>query len=339
MFALGVPLLGLVLATAVHAAPPGPSESSETAVQSASPGYYRLTLGDFTVTALYDGHTRIPQKILHGLGAADIEASLARAFLPAAAPLNTSVNAYLVEMDKNLVLVDAGAANCFGPTLGKLRHNIRAAGHRPEAVTTILITHMHGDHVCGLADEQGKMAFPNATVWAAKDEAAHWLGQDNAGGGSGATEVARAALAPYISAKKFKTFVPPEPILPGLLTVATPGHTPGHTGYLFTSRAQRLYIWGDIVHSQAIQFARPEVSLDFDHDPRQAVATRKETLADTAGKRLLVAGAHLPFPGIGHIRAEADGKYQWVPLEFSQQLPPPGLPGRQGQAAPLKPGP
>ncbi|MDR2031082.1 MAG: diguanylate cyclase [Azoarcus sp.] len=137
---------------------------------------------------------------------------------------------------------------------------------------------MHGDQVCGLVDEHGKMAFPNATVWAAKDEAAHWLGRSSAGGASGAIKIARAALAPYISAKQFKTFVPMDAILPGLRTVATPGHT----GYLFTSREQRLYIWGDIAHSQAIQFARPEVSLDFDHDPRQAVATRKEALADAA---------------------------------------------------------
>jgi glyoxylase-like metal-dependent hydrolase (beta-lactamase superfamily II) len=327
---LGATLLSLVLVPLAEAAtrhPAKPAKPATAAPAAATPGYFHLPLGNFTVTALYDGYTQIPQGILHGLSEAEITTLLTRASLPTRytdnlmhdgdprVPLHTSVNAFLVAMGKNLVLVDTGAAQCFGPTLGKLRDNLRAAGYKPEAITSILLTHLHGDHVCGITDSAGKTVFPNATVWVAKNEADHWLKQ-NASGNPGAIKLARTALMPYIAAKRFKTFTPGETIIPGLTSIATPGHTPGHTGYLITSLDQRLYIWGDIVHSQAIQLARPEVSLDFDSDQQQAIATRKDVLADTAQKDLLVAGAHLPFPGIGHIRSETDGSYQWIPLKL-----------------------
>jgi glyoxylase-like metal-dependent hydrolase (beta-lactamase superfamily II) len=104
--------------------------------------------------------------------------------------------------------------------------------------------------------------------------------------------------------------------MPGVKSVAEPGHTPGHAGYLFSSEGQQLLVWGDVVHSHPVQFMHPEVSIEFDVDSKQAIATRKKLFADTAKQKLWVAGAHLPFPGIGHVRAEKTG-YAWVPVEYS----------------------
>jgi len=69
------------------------------------------------------------------------------------------------------------------------------------------------------------------------------------------------------------------------------------------------------VHSHAVQFAHPEVSIEFDTDPQQAIATRKALLQQAAQQGWMIAGAHLPFPGLGHIRHDAQG-YAWVPTEF-----------------------
>ena len=290
------------------------------------PGYYRMALGDFEVTALYDGYVMLDPKILNGASAKDIQSLLARMFAASTKGMQTAVNAYLINTGKNLVLIDAGAAKCFGPTMGVIGDNLRAAGYSAEQVDTVLLTHLHGDHACGIATADGKAAFPNATVYVTKDEAAFWLNKDTAAKAPKEFQpffkIAEDAVAPYKTAGKLKEFTAGETILPGIVSVPSAGHTPGHAGYLVASDEEQLLVWGDIVHSYAVQFARPSVAIDFDVDRKQAIATRKKLFAEAAKKKLWVAGAHLPFPGLGHVRAEAQG-YAWVPVEYAP------LPGRK----------
>ena len=128
------------------------------------PGYYHMQLGDFQVTALYDGTATLPVELLHGINASDIHALLEGMFVPINKDgVQTAVNGYLINTGNELILVDAGAAACFGPTLGGITNSLQAAGYKPEQVSKILLTHLHADHACGIT-ANGKMAFPNATV-------------------------------------------------------------------------------------------------------------------------------------------------------------------------------
>jgi glyoxylase-like metal-dependent hydrolase (beta-lactamase superfamily II) len=127
--------------------------------------------------------------------------------------------------------------------------------------------------------------------------------------------MARDAVSPYQAQGRFKTFVPGQALWPGLEVVDTHGHTPGHSSYLFRSGAQELLVWGDIVHSHAVQFAHPDVAIEFDTDPRQAIVSRRAVFDKMAASGGWVAAAHLPFPGLGHLRKEAQG-YAWVPVEY-----------------------
>ncbi|WP_232785361.1 MULTISPECIES: MBL fold metallo-hydrolase [unclassified Serratia (in: enterobacteria)] len=205
------------------------------------------------------------------------------------------------------------------PTLGAIKSNLRAAGYQPEQVDTILLTHLHPDHACGVSD-QGKAAFPNATVYASKADGDYWLSKEVAlkapKDAQPMFKMVQDAVAPYAEQGKLKLYSPGEQLLPGLEVIATPGHTPGHTSYLFSSGGQKLLLWGDIVHSHSLQFAEPEVAVDFDTDSKQAIATRQKVFADAAKNKLWVGGAHLPFPGLGHVRVEGKG-YAWVPVEYA----------------------
>lgn len=284
------------------------------------PGYYRLALGQFEVTALYDGSIALDEKLLKGVAKRDLQRLLAREFLQGPA-VQTAVNAYLVNTGQRLILVDAGAAKLFGPTLGNIVDNLKAAGYRPEQVDTVLLTHLHGDHVNGLVTPDGQRVFINAEVWSAKADNDFWLSETIAAQApqeaQGFFKMSRDAAAPYLAAGRWKTFDGERELAPGVSSVDTHGHTPGHASYLFSSGEQRLLVLGDIVHNHAVQFARPEVSLEFDVDQKQAIATRKRIFAQVARERLMVAGMHLPFPGIGHVRKEAKGGYAWVPAEFT----------------------
>lgn len=283
------------------------------------PGFFRMALGEFEVTALYDGYVDLDPKLLKGASAEDIQRLLARMFVEADKGVQTAVNAYLVNTGSQLLLVDAGAAQCFGPTLGAIQANIAAAGYQAAQVDHVLLTHLHPDHACGLLDGAGGMAFPNASVHVPKAEADYWLSAELAAKApedrQGMFRMAQAALAPYVAAGRLQPHGEEGPGIAGVSAAPSPGHTPGHSGYLFASGTSRLLAWGDIVHSHAVQFARPDVAIEFDVDSTRAVATRQRVLADAALDRLWVAGAHLPFPGIGHVRTEGEG-YAWVPVEY-----------------------
>lgn len=287
--------------------------------QTQAPGFYRMALGEFEVTALYDGWIGLSPGLLKGASEADVQALLARMFQATTEGVQTAVNGYLIHTGANLVLIDAGAAACFGPTLGNIQDNILAAGYAPEDIDTVLLTHLHPDHSCGLVNKDGSAAFPNARVRVSKAEAGFWLNKEVAAKMPEDSQpffrMARESVAPYTASGRFETYDIGDALLPGLEVVSSPGHTPGHVSYLFASGDQSLIVWGDIVHSHAVQFPQPEVSIEFDIDAPQAIATRKQLLADAALDKLWVAGAHLPFPGIGHVRAETSG-YAWVPVEF-----------------------
>lgn len=293
--------------------------AAPTAVTSQVPGYYRQGLGEFSVTAIYDGYLDLDTKLLKGIKADKLQSLLARMFLENNKGVQTAVNAYLVHTGEKLVLVDTGSAQCFGPTMGHAIDNIRASGYEPEAIDAVLITHLHPDHICGLLDKDGKIAFPKATVWAAQEDADFWLSEAVANaapeGNRPFFKMARDAVAPYQAAGSFKSFKAGEQLMTGVSVVPTHGHTPGHTAYLFSSKAKQLLVWGDIVHNHAAQFARPDVSVEFDTDQKRAIATRQSLYQQASKKGWMIGGAHLPFPGLGHVRKEISG-YAWVPVEY-----------------------
>jgi glyoxylase-like metal-dependent hydrolase (beta-lactamase superfamily II) len=293
-------------------------EAAAPQQKTQAPGYYRMMLGDTEITTLSDGTFPMEaDKLLTDITPKQLDAALARSYLKE--PIETSVDAFLVNTGSKLVLVDTGAGVLFGPTVGKLLANLRASGYRPEQIDEIYITHMHGDHIGGLLLD-GKIAFPNAVVRASQQEADFWLSKSNMDAApkdrKDGFEAAMNMLNPYISAGKFKPFNGDTELVPGVRAVAAPGHTPGHTFYVVESKGQKLVLWGDLLHVAAVQFPNPGVTIRFDTDSAMAAAQRKKAFADAAAHGDWVAAAHLPFPGIGHLRAAGSG-YVFVPINYS----------------------
>ncbi len=289
-------------------------------LQTQVPGYYRTQLGKFEITALYDGMIELDTKLLKNTSAAELQVLLARMFV-GNPKMQTAVNAYLINTGSHLVLVDAGAAKLFGPSLGYVLQNMKASGYEPAQVDTVIITHLHADHVGGLNDADGKPLFPKAKILVAREDSDFWLSQKVADGAPKEVQpffkMARDSAAPYLASGQWNTFTQGSVLVPGIRAVQAHGHTPGHTAFAVESEGRRLLIWGDLVHAHAVQFARPGVSIEFDIDQKQAIATRRAIMKDVASSKSLVAGMHLPFPGIGHVRADGKGRYSWVPIEFA----------------------
>lgn len=287
--------------------------------QSQVPGYYRMNLGDFEVTALYDGYIDLDQTLLRGIDADNLQSLLNKMFISGDGGIQTAVNAYLINTGNELVLVDVGAAQCFGPTLGNISANLKASGYEPEQVSMVLLTHLHPDHACGLRNSDGSATYPNATVHVPRAEAAHWLDKELAATMPESVQpffaMAQAAVEPYVERNRLKRYGRNTELMPGVRTVPANGHTPGHSAYMFQSEGQDLMVWGDIVHSHTVQFARPDVTIEFDVDSDAALNTRKRLFNEAVKNRFWVAGAHLPFPGLGHVRREG-AAFSWVPVEY-----------------------
>jgi len=296
----------------------GAASAGAPPVNTQAPGFYRMTLGDFEVTAVSDGTVNLqPTQLLTNTTKKKVQTALGRAFL--AEPVETSVNGYLVNTGSKLVLIDAGAGSLFGPTLGKFVANLKAAGYQPEQVDEIYITHMHADHVGGLVAD-GKTVFPNAVVRADQHDADYWLSQKNLDAApedaKGFFKGAMASINPYAAASRFRPFNGDTELVPGVKAIANYGHTKGHTVYLVESKGQKLLLWGDLMHVAAVQFADPSVTIAFDTDAKAALAQRRKVFADAAKQGYWVAGAHLAFPGIGHLRRDGAG-YTFVPANYS----------------------
>lgn len=303
---------GALLASPTLAAPP---EQRQDQVA----GWFRMQVDQHEVTALYDGFVDIDTALLSGLDQQEVRQRLDHLFIDSENGVQTAVNAFLVHTGDHLVLVDAGSAACVGPTMGHVPENLRASGYTPEDVDTLLMTHLHPDHVCGITDSDGHAIYPNAELRVSQADADYWLSEEQAAAApeemQGFFTMAREAVAPYQESGRVTTFQSGDQLLEGLTVVDSVGHTPGHVSFLFQGDNDEILVWGDVVHSYGVQFANPNVAIEFDSDPQQAIASRQAILANAAETGHWVAGAHMPFPGIGHVLSDGEG-YRWLPVEY-----------------------
>src|ERR1700726_34848 len=257
------------------------------------PGFYRVRVGDLEVTALYDGTGAFDPHWLNGTKTT--MDGIVKALQEAPHMLDVVDSGFLVNTGKHLILVDAGAGTWWGGgALGRLAGNLHSAGYASEEVDIVLVTHLHSDHVGGLTTEDGKRVFPNADVYVAKIESDFWLSPEIAAQAPKDAQPffqsGQAIAAPYIKAGKWHTFSGSEQIVDGMQLVPLPGHTPGHTGYEFSSKGQKILFWGDIIHALHVQLQHPEVTAIFDIDQSAAAATRNTNHAQADRRVPHVAG-------------------------------------------------
>lgn len=276
---------------------------------------FRFEHGGRRIAALCDASFSIDKGLFVG---ADPEAI--NACLPDGAPPTSNNNVYLVETKDAIILIDAGAGALFD---GRAADALEKSGIASERVDHILLTHLHLDHVGGLLRE-GAPLFPRAEVCLAAAERDFWfdaaatdemakrfaplLGGDFV---ATHTKVARETLAAYDG--RIRVFSGEGEIIPGVRPVPLHGHTPGHTGFLFGSGKDAFLFWGDVVHVAAVQLSLPDAGLAFDWNAEAAMASRKKVFAEAADGNWLIAGMHLPFPGVGRVRQE-NGVYRFVPF-------------------------
>jgi glyoxylase-like metal-dependent hydrolase (beta-lactamase superfamily II) len=316
-----------------------PHAQAQTALHKSQPGVHRMMLGQVEVIALSDGTVPLDTGVLQSTSPSEIERLLNKSFVKS--PLHASVNAFLLRgVGDRLILVDAGTAELYGPSLNKLPAALASIGVKPEAITDILVTHIHTDHTGGLMQGRTR-AFPNAKVHVEQKEVDFWMSAATRAAAPERLKVyfaqAELKFKPYVESRQVVPFRGATDLFPGMVpggslkSQPSAGHTPGHSFYVLESAGQKMVFIGDIVHVPEVQFAKPIVTIAFDVDPDAARETRRQAFADAARHGYLVAAPHIGFPGVGHIAQGAPkggtvadddklyrdiGEYRFYPIPY-----------------------
>lgn len=296
-----------------------PARAAAPIAKTQAPSVYRYTLGEYQLTAVYDGVWYVPidDKFIRNASADEVNAALATAYLkPNVLPI--SFTALLVNTGPKLVLIDTGTAGQIADTAGGLLDNLAAAGVRPDQVDTILISHFHPDHIDGIKTKDGDKVFPKAEIFVPEPEWTFWMDDAQQARASGAV------LGYFRNARRIfrdiagevQRFTPGKEVAPGIVSIAAFGHTPGHCAFAVHSGGQSLLAMSDTVRNPYLFARHPDWQPLFDMDGPMAVKARRRMLDQAAADRMLVEAYHFPFPACGHIARTAGG-YELVPVEWA----------------------
>lgn len=315
----GLSLLGLNLGANRANAAPEAAGAGTTPAFSPDPDIYSFQFGGSKAFVILDGilpFANIQPLFAPEATKAQIDELVRRDFI-STSNLALCVNVLVLRSESGVVLFDAGAGRTFGPTAGRLLSGLARIGVKQEEVKTIYVTHAHSDHIGGLVDNADAPLFPFAKVVLTKNEVSFWTSDSPDVSGMRLTPDETAGLTRTI--KKILGRLQPKLELrePGELSVevemiAAPGHTPGHAVFRLTQGGESMLVIGDTLHISWLEFAHPEWTMAYDAKPEQAVATRRKLFQKLADNREAVFGYHLPFPGLGHVRAMG-GAFEWVP--------------------------
>jgi glyoxylase-like metal-dependent hydrolase (beta-lactamase superfamily II) len=291
------------------------------------PSIYRFKLGNFEITNLLDSKA-VREKLHPTFGpdqpAADAHELARRNFIDADRFVHPFIPT-LVNTGRELILFDTGNGS-LRRDYEQLRSRVSdgepvarlaEAGCAPADIDIVVITHGHPDHIGGLADG-GRPVFPNARYVFGAAEFDFWKRGENVREARKFNRELFVKLALPLAERA--SFVEPgHAIAPGIHAIDAAGHSPGMLAYHVESEGKRLLIWADTCVHYVMAIQRPTWHLDVDDDKEKAVATRERILSMAATDRLVVAGFHMPFPGLGFVEKSADG-YRWVPVGYQLNL-------------------
>ncbi|MCK1369304.1 MBL fold metallo-hydrolase [Bradyrhizobium sp. 62] len=283
------------------------------------PSRYALKIGEIDVLVVSDGVLPLPTTMLaHNADPAVRATWLHDMFLPQDA-FDWALNAVMVRSGGKTILIDAGLGsdpNLNLPRAGQLIRRLAAAGIDLSAVTDLVLTHLHMDHIGGLLVDGVKQQLrKDLRIHVAAAEVKFWEAPDfsRTAMPEGFPDALRSTAKRFLKeyGPQLRLFDDEQEIAPGVVARRTGGHTPGHSVVRMAAGDDALTFAGDAVF--AVGFEQPDWHNGFEHDPEEAARVRVRLLRQLAETGEMLVATHLPFPSVGRVAADGDA-FRWVPV-------------------------
>jgi glyoxylase-like metal-dependent hydrolase (beta-lactamase superfamily II) len=321
-------LAGGVAATALGTlGRPTPAGAAAPQIGKQSPGWYRYKVGSFEITAVTDGQRTfpLPDTFVTNVKKDQVNEALAAAYMEKD-KMTIPYTPVVINTGAKLVVMDTGTGEAnferSKGTGGQFHSNLKASGIDRNSVDLVVISHFHGDHINGLLTADDKPAFPNAEILV---PAAEWKYFMDDGEMSRQTtprmkEVFAGARKVFDALqRKVTPYEPGKEVAPGILAVATNGHTPGHTSFVVSSGNSKVYVQADVTNHPALFVRNPGWHAFFDQDPKMAEETRRKVYDMLVVEKMLVQGFHYPFPSLAYIEKTSNG-YREIPVPWNPTI-------------------
>lgn len=283
-----------------------------------STGIFTYKVGDYEIVQLRDGARTfpIPDTFVVNLSKDKAIEAAAAAYIPDG-QVTIPFSPMIINTGSKLIAIDTGNglgafANSKG-VVGQARGNMEAVGIDPNQIDVVLISHFHGDHIGGLKNADGSPAFPNAEIKVPAVEAAFWADDGNQSKANGFNKAQFPNVKKMMEGLKVTPYEADKEVAPGITSMFTPGHTPGHMSFVVASGSSRILVQSDVTNIPSFFLRNPDWHVMFDNDPTTAVATRHRVYDMAATEKMLVTGYHFPFPCVGHVEKDGSG-YRLVPV-------------------------
>ena len=305
------------------------ANAAAPAAAAQAPGFYRYKVGAIECTSINDGARTfpLPDKWVTNVSKDEAIAAAEAAYMPKGM-VTVPFNPQLINTGGKLALLDCGnGVSAFEPTkgqAGRLLQNLAAARIDPKNIDMVIMSHLHPDHTNGIRAADGSMAFPNAEIMVPAKDWEFWMSEDNA-----AKAQSNEMMKNYFAnVKKIYTGIEnkvtkydwDKEIAPGITSIGTPGHTPGHTSFAVASGGAKVLISADVTNIPEFFLRNPDWHVAYDTDPDLAQRTRHKFYDMAAAEKATVVGFHFPFPAIGHVEKAGDKNYRLIPVAFNPVL-------------------
>ena len=305
-----------------------PASAAMPAAGNQNPGWYRYKVGSHEITVVTDGVNRFkfPDGFVTNKTRAEVNEGLAAAFLlPAPDMIAIPYTPIVINTGSKLVVMDTGTGEAnlerSKGAAGQFQANLKAAGIDRNQVDTVIISHFHGDHINGLLTADNKPSFPNAEILVPAAEWKYFM--DDAEMGKQTSERMKGVFAGVRRVfdglnRKVTPYEPDKEVAPGITSVATYGHTPGHNSFIVASGDSKVFVQADVTNLPL--FVRnPGWHAFFDQDGDMAETTRRKVYDMLAAEKMLVQAFHYPFPALAHIEKTGTG-YRETMVPWSPTL-------------------
>jgi glyoxylase-like metal-dependent hydrolase (beta-lactamase superfamily II) len=256
--------------------------------------------GDFEVTVVSDGSLVLPLNVMAPEATPEQLAEIAKRLGWASGNAEPKANVPVIKAGSDLIMFDNGSAGNFGPTAGKLAENLAGAGIDPKAITKVVFTHAHPDHLGATLTKDGGLLCPNAAYYAGGAEWDFWMSPEIFNQLPKEMHVfAQGAQAAFGAVKDKVTMLKGgDEVVPGIKALDTPGHTPGHLSFEIAG-GEGLIITGDASTNEIVSFEHPDWKFGFDADPAMAIKNRTALIDRAAADKIKLLGFHWAYPGVG----------------------------------------